>query len=524
MRKNGNKIGRDFRTQPVAATWLTVLATASGVALPVAVPDAAADSSRVEEQPMKERAVTGTGGFILAQFQLPNPSAAQDTQSAAKDTPPATVDLQPAQGERRPRLLHGVLEYQYALGSESDITYRRNPDTNRRVRDNALIVAPQINGYITYRPNAKVEMTLELILEREFDAQVQKVLLLPNGDTRLAQRRRTSFLVDQGFVTLKHAPFELLFGRKNFEDERHWLYDTSLDTVLARYRQGVFQAEASVSRKDKWDLDLARNVARGRVNNYMLYMTYRGIEDLKLNGYVVKNDDRAKVEGRPVIFGASVMGNPSNNFSYWAEHAYVRGQDELRRRLSGYAGDVGGTYRFLDTPFRPNVTLGAAFGSGDKNSNDNRNHAFRQTGLQSNESRNAGVAKFKTYGEVLDPELSNLAIYTAAIGFQPAPGITADVVYHRYRLHKLAEEIRNSPITAELNQVDVLQSKDVGQALDVVLGFRQLFGVRRLGLDLRMGVLFPGAAYLRNDGDDVKPIYRKGEKSYAMVAKIWYLF
>ena len=62
------------------------------------------------------------------------------------------------------------------------------------------------------------------------------------------------------------------------------------------------------------------------------------------------------------------------------------------------------------------------------------------------------------------------------------------------------------------------------RALDVVLGFRQLFGVRRLGLDLRMGVLFPGKAYLRNDGDDVDPIYRNGDKSYAMVAKLWYSF
>ena len=475
---------------------------------------------------MKERAVTGTGGFILAQFQLPNPSAAQDTQSAAKDTPPAAVDLQPAQGERRPRLLHGVLEYQYALGSESDITYRRNPDTNRRVRDHALIVAPQMNGYITYRPNARVEMTLELILEREFDAQVQKVLVLPNGDTRLAQRKRTSFLVDQGFVTLKHAPFELLFGRKNFEDERHWLYDTSLDTVLARYRQGVFQAEASVSRKDKWDLDLARNVARGRVNNYMLYMTYRGIEDMRLHGYAVKRDDRAvvKSEGQPVIMGASVQGNPSNSFRYWAEHAYVRGHDELNQKLSGYALEVGSTYQFTNLPLRPNVTLAGAFGTGDGNVTDNKNNAFRQTGLQSNESRYAGVSKFKTYGEVLDPELSNLKIYTVGVGFQPAPGVTADMVYHRYRLHKIAEEVRNSPITAQLNQVDTRQRKDVGQALDIVLGFRQLFGVRRLGLDLRMGVLFPGKAYLRNDGDDVDPIYRNGDKSYAMVAKLWYSF
>jgi alginate production protein len=204
----------------------------------------------------------------------------------------------------------------------------------------------------------------------------------------------------------------------------------------------------------------------------------------------------------------------------------VRGHDESRQKLSGYAYDAGATYRLPDVALRPNVTLGVAFGSGDSNANDTTNHAFRQTGLQSNESRYAGVSKFKTYGEVLDPELSNLRIYTAGFGFQPARGITADVVFHRYRLHRLgvSEDIRNSPITAQLNQIAGLESKDVGKELDVVFGFRQLFGIRRLGLDLRMGVLFPGKAFLRNDGTARRPIFRNGDKSYAMVAKFWYTF
>jgi alginate production protein len=422
------------------------------------------------------------------------------------------------------------LEYQYALGSESDITYRRNPDTNKRVQDNSIILSPQINGYITYRPTNWLEMTLEMILEREIAAQEEKRLVLPSGDTRIAERRRTSFLIDQAFVTFKQSPFELSVGRKNFEDDRHWIYDTSLDVILAKFSQGAFQAEASLSRKDKWDLDLGKNVVPGRIDNYMLYMTYRGFEDVKLNGYVVKRHDRARIEtdGKPKIMGVSVLGNPTNEFSYWAEHAYVRGRDENRQRLSGYAYDVGGTYRFTGVPLRPNMTLGVAFGSGDGNPTDNTNHEFRQTGLQSNEARYAGVSKFKTYGEVLDPELSNLNIYTAALGFQPAPGITADLVFHRYRLDRLVlnSDIRNSPITAQVNDTDVAGrvSKDIGKEVDIVLGFRQLFGIRRLGLDLRMGVLFPGKAFLRNDGNARNPILRNGDKSYALVAKFWYSF
>lgn len=506
----GNGFSWGFRKTGAASVRLAVLAITCGIALP-GIAAEVATNPQAEAYPIKERTSAESVSPQLAQFQLP-----------AQPEPGVEVDRRGREVQRLPQ----VLRYQYAIGSESDITYRRNPDLNKRVQDNALLLSPQINGYITYRPTNWLEMTLEMILEREVAAQEQKTLLLPNGDIRVAEKRRTSLPIDQAFVTFKQRPFELSLGRKNFEDDRHWVYDTSLDAVLAKYAQGTLQVEASVSRKDKWDLDLAKNVPKGQIDNYMLYMTYRGIEDTRLHGYAVKRDDRAvvKSEGQPVIMGASVQGNPSNSFSYWAEHAYVRGHDEFNQKLSGYALDAGGTYRFTSLPLRPNVTLAGAFGTGDSNVTDNKNNAFRQTGLQSNESRYAGVSKFKTYGEVLDPELSNLKIYTVAVGFQPAPGITADVVYHRYRLHKIAEEIRNSPITAQLNQVDTQQSKDVGQGLDVVLGFRQLFGVRRLGLDLRMGVLFPGKAYLRNDGDDVNPIYRNGDKSYAMVAKFWYSF
>lgn len=494
--------------------WLTLSGAAFGAPVPAAAPELAPEPPRAEERPLREPAAAGGTGFQLAQFQLPQGFK-----------PGEAI---PLPGERRPRLLRGDLSYQYSLGSESDVSFRKNPDLNRRVQDNLQLLSPQLNGYITYRPTPWLDMTLEMILEQEIATQETKVLQLPNGETRIADKHRTSILVDQAFMTFKHRPFDLTVGRKNFEDDRHWLYDTSLDVVMARFSQGVFLAEASASRKDKWDLDLNKSVPRGLVDNYMLHMTYRGIEDVKLSGFAIKRHDRApvKAEGRPLLVGASVLGTPTRDFSYWGHYAQVHGHDELRQKLSGYAYDAGATYRFTNVPLRPNVTLGVAFGSGDSNPDDTTNHAFRQTGLQSNESRFAGVSKFKTYGEVLDPELSNLSIYTAGFGLQPAPNVTADVVYHSYRLHKLgvSEDIRNSPITAQLNQVAGRESKDVGQEIDIVLGFRQLFGIRRLGLDLRMGVLFPGKAFLRNDGTANRPIFRNGDKSYAVLAKFWYTF
>ena len=93
-------------------------------------------------------------------------------------------------------------------------------------------------------------------------------------------------------------------------------------------------------------------------------------------------------------------------------------------------------------------------------------------------------------------------------------------MYHHYRLFKIAEEIRNSALTAQMNQDETQISKKVGQALDVVLGFRNLLGVRRLGLDLRAGVFFPGKAF-RNE-DPVTGGFRKADKSVSVIAKFWF--
>ena len=206
----------------------------------------------------------------------------------------------------------------------------------------------------------------------------------------------------------------------------------------------------------------------------------------------------------------------------------LRGKDETKKQFRGYAVDLGGTYRFPHLPYAPSITLGFAYGSGDGNPNDRRNREFRQTGLQSNEGRLAGIPKLKYYGEALDPELSNLQIFTLGVGFRPAPNVSVDLVYHRYKLNHLADTLRNSALTAEMNQDASRPSKQVGDALDIVVGIRNLFGIRRLGLDLRAGWFFPGHAF-RNEVITTNPVTRRQTSSYrnadlgiSVIAKFWY--
>jgi alginate production protein len=460
------------------------------------------------DQPISERSADAAANIRLAQFQLPRS--------------PTGGEPSPSVYPQRPVIQH--LTYEYSWGSESDIIYRRDPDLNKRTRDNTLVASPQLNGLLIYRPTHWLEATTELILEQPIYVHQEDSVTLPSGEKHVALPSRTSVAFNQAFVTLKDftAPFQISVGRRNYEDPRHFLYDTSLDMASVQLKIGYWRLEALGGRPVAWDLDLLLKEARDRTDTYILYADYRGIEDIKLAGYALQQHDRGGKEGRPLQFGVSAHGAPSDDFSFWTQLAYLRGRDESRQRFSAYAIDIGGTYRFGDLPFNPNLTLGYAFGTGDGDARDNKNTEFRQSGMESNEAKFGGISAFKVYGEVLDPALSNLQILTAGLGIRPAPNVTVDLVYHRYRLDKLADEVRGSVLTAQMNQDDTQLSKEVGSAIDIVLGIRNLFDIRRLGLDLRAGLFFPGKAFRLEEGDPDNPTFRKADKGISIVGKFWF--
>jgi alginate production protein len=478
---------------------------------PIVPAAAPADASPVGESWFKgvaaipPSAVADLSELRLAQFQLP-PAAPEGKAPEAQ--------------------LPKELVYQYAFGSESSIVYRSDADLNRANRDNIMLVAPQVNGLVVYRPTDWFVATLEMIAEIEIPVQQEEQVTLPNGEVVGDIPTNSQLFVDQAFVTIRNitAPFEFNIGRRNYEDERHWLYDASIDTVAASYRQGPFRVEAFVGREawKSWNLWPNQVQVKDRINTTLVYGEYRGIEDLRLAAYTIRRNDLTRNEGKPRLTGVRAIGSPSDLLNFWGELAYLGGRDPAQVRYAGWGYDVGFTYRFGNVPLFPSLTLGYAYGSGDRNPDDGRNQTFRQTGLQSNEARFANVTKFKYYGETLEPELSNIKIFTLGVGVRPAQNVFVDVVYHIYRLDRLADEVAGSPITAQMSQFDPLLSKEIGKGLDLVIGLRQVFGLRRFGIDLRFGWFFPGKAFIRNDGDDENPVLRNADNGFTFVAKFWW--
>jgi alginate production protein len=423
----------------------------------------------------------------LAQFTLPKPAP-------RGEDPAAKVPKQ--------------LKFEYVYGSELEAPFINNLDLDSNVTDDSIILAPTVFGAVTYRPTDWLETRLEGTLEKLIPVHEHELITLPDGSIQTADPTPWSLLIDQVYAKIKlpKVPVELTVGRSLFEDARLWLFDGELDAARLMLKPGDFKIEVSVSREDLFDLELNPNIkfTKGQIDNYVVFAEYRGIEDHKLAGYWILRDDKSDQEGQPQFMGVRAYGRPTDEFRYWTDLGFVRGEDEFSQDLSGYAFEAGGTYRFLDLPLQPSITLGYAYGSGDSDPNDNKNHEYRQTGLQSNEDRFGGVTQFLVYGETLDPELSNLNIYTAGLGLRPAGGAFVDLVYHHYRLNEIATEVRGSPITARMNQIGSQLSKDVGDAFDIVLGFRNLFDVRGLGFEVRGGMFFPGDAFRRDEGGVIK--------------------
>ena len=208
--------------------------------------------------------------------------------------------------------------------------------------------------------------------------------------------------------------------------------------------------------------------------------------------FMLYQNDRSPEDEHPIFFGLQSEGEPVNDLEYWFQSALVRGRDKSEK-LRGAAVDLGLTYEF-DWEIKPSVALGYAFGSGDDNPNDNREEAFRQTGFQDNSDKFNGVARFKYYGEVLDPEISNLSIFTSAAGIRPTPRSSLDLVYHYFLQEHAAQRIREAEIDARPSGL----SRDIGSELDFIAGYRE---IENIDVKFVLGYLFPGNAFPTSNRD-----------------------
>jgi alginate production protein len=375
------------------------------------------------------------------------------------------------------------------FGAELELNYeyRKNLSLDGRRDDDAATGAPELSLAFSFDPDPAFQAFLNVAVSREVVWKIEADRTKPNEDVQLE--------LQEFFVWLRLLPggLSLQVGRQRFEDERQWLYDEELDAARLRFRRGTLSMELSLSQEAIVPKDLLSSVRGDRINNYVFYASYSLLEDLTLDGYAIVRDDQSAPERRrPVFLGLRSRGEPLEDLDYWFEIGYVAGR-EGSRRLAGWGVDVGATYEFQVAP-KPALTLGFAFGSGDRTPDDRTDGNFRQTGLQDNEGDFGGATDFKYYGEVLDPELSNLVIFTAGIGIRPSDKVSVDLVYHYYLQHRAATILRDTGIEAEPSG----RSRHLGSGIDLILGLQEIYD--HLELKAVLGYFAPGSAFPERNG------------------------
>ncbi len=366
---------------------------------------------------------------------------------------------------------------------ETEAQYLNNFDLDDDERTDRLRLTPEARLELAYRPNKGVLAFLSFELGRDIeDVQGRP----PSGRTRLELRE--AFVLWKDFV----EDFELQIGRQDFEDGREWLFDERLDGVRLVYDENDWEITLAVAREGLVRKDLLRSNRTKAMDNFLISAEREITEDLDVVGYFFRQQDQVEGETRNFL-GVQAEGEVGSGLDVWLDAAVLRGDDGRGKSLRGYALDAGVIYSF-PAPGKPALILGYARGSGGETRKVDR--GFRQTGLQDNEDRLSGLANVKYYGELLDPELSNLSILTAGIGFRPSRTSSLELIWHGYKqVDASDDDIRESALRAEPNG----DSRSLGFELDAIAAFR--LGAD-LGLEVKLGYFRPGQAF--DSQDDAK--------------------
>ena len=353
-----------------------------------------------------------------------------------------------------------------------------NLDLDAATPDDQAFVTPEVALAALFEPSPSFTAFLNV--------EVGQDITLTGPDK---SPQRLQVVLKEAFVALADvlkSGIDLRMGRQKFDDAREWLFDAELDAVRVGYRWSALTLEGAVSRRDLVPRELFHAEAREERTYYLLIGRYAVTTAHTVAAYGLLRDDRSAPRDQSLFLGVHAHGTVREAVTYWMEFAHVCGR-EGPRTLRGYGVDLGMTSR-VPLPWQPALTVGVAFGSGDTDPAGRVDRSFRQTGLHDNEGTWAGVAKFKYYGELLDPELSNLLILTGGIGLRPTRTSSLDLVAHAYLQHTAAAQLRDT----RLDMAPLGDSRTLGRALELIVGYEPGREVRARWM---LSLFVPGSAF-----------------------------
>jgi hypothetical protein len=442
--------------------------------------------------------------------QQPAPSAASEPATAPRDDRrpdrPLSFDL-----AGTPVQLGGQWEYTDERRTNFDLDGTRARD--RRVREHELKL--ELRALIDERTQAFAQI-VGLHETRRTQGNGREV-------TRTLERGPMWWQRERLFGT----PWALQIGRVELLERRAWWWDDDLDAVRLRYRGSPWQLDTGLARElgrstsgEDGIAPQQRGVLRWFGQASWLWAPRQAVDAF----WLVQHDGSSQpTAGQtfadedatdPSDLGAQWVGvrasgqwRPDNGMrlAYWADAAWLRGRERLTafqeqaggglvaagttsNRVRGNAVDVGATLT-APLPLQPSLTAAVARGS----------EGFRQTGLQENKARFAGVKRWQRYGELLQPELSNLAVTTLAAGVRVLDNTSIEIAAHRYRQVRAADGVRGARLSADPEGTN----RSLGREVDLLVAVRES---KRVEFHFKASHFKPGAAYAPDRRDSARAV------------------
>jgi alginate production protein len=249
-------------------------------------------------------------------------------------------------------------------------------------------------------------------------------------------------------------------------DSREWFSDDYLDAASLVVRNDKTNVQVGISKGIAFGAG-----PRSRSDERQLFAvaSYEFSRAFEVGTQLLARRDRTRKE-RPMWSFFEVSGRVDQALRYWGNVAFRRGRRDDGTKLGGWAFDTGATLRPWDGG--PSFTASYAIGSGDRTPDDGVDNLYRQTGLEDNETRYSGVKRIQTFGELLDPELSNLRVLSLGLGWRWSAA-SFDAVHHVY----MQDVPRTRATSSNLSLRPTGQYGVFGHEVDTVLTVRLRHGV-----------------------------------------------
>lgn len=428
------------------------------------------------------------------------------------------------QDVRRPddQFKFNLLGKPVTIGGEYDLNpgFRDNLDLDKNDQDGSMRLDQELKLEAFYPISnfTAVFLSFKGITESRF-----------NVDSDTTDQNRVELARDETWVyfdRIAGTGFGLQFGNQNVSETREWWWDKDMDALRLYYNRGPLHfeltggkqigGESTLQSINPSDKEVYRVLGLGswmwgmkqRLEFFFLNQWDRSAQERE--GDVILRKNRDTFDDNMTWFGARAIGeiglSDYGSVNYWVDVAGVHGDETVYKyksidntqltrvaaapkhnNVDGWAFDVGAFWT-LPVKFEPTFTLSYARASGDSNPNDGHNSSFRQTGIQRNNWRFNGVNRFRIYGELLRPELSNMSIFTSAFGIRLLKNSSIEFVYHKYDQVAAIDNLRNANINADPNGID----RDIGQEVNVIANFREW---KNLELGVEGAVFDAGKAF-----------------------------